>query len=105
MIRRPPRSTLFPYTTLFRSAGIFLHELPTAVALAAMALATFGVLILSLPPRGQMLSLSAWASRSALYGLACGACFAIATVGYRGGAVELARLRSEERRVGKEWRS
>src|SRR3712207_7715684 len=24
MIRRPPRSTLFPYTTLFRSA--FLHE-------------------------------------------------------------------------------
>lgn len=73
-------------------AGLFLHELPTAVALLAMALATFGVLILSLPPRGQMLSLSAWASRSALYGLACGACFAIATVGYRGGAVELARL-------------
>src|SRR3712207_7632164 len=29
MIRRPPRSTLFPYTTLFRSAGIgaaFLAE-------------------------------------------------------------------------------
>src|SRR5688572_32754045 len=23
MIRRPPRSTLFPYTTLFRSAGIW----------------------------------------------------------------------------------
>src|ERR1035438_2799610 len=23
MIRRPPRSTLFPYTTLFRAAGIF----------------------------------------------------------------------------------
>src|SRR2546426_9087890 len=23
MIRRPPRSTLFPYTTLFRSAGAF----------------------------------------------------------------------------------
>src|SRR2546430_13628281 len=30
MIRRPPRSTLFPYTTLFRSAG---HQGPvTAVA-------------------------------------------------------------------------
>src|SRR2546430_13665242 len=27
MIRRPPRSTLFPYTTLFRS-----HALPRAVA-------------------------------------------------------------------------
>src|SRR5436853_664794 len=23
MIRRPPRSTLFPYTTLFRSGGLF----------------------------------------------------------------------------------
>src|SRR3712207_8675496 len=27
MIRRPPRSTLFPYTTLFRSAGSKLDEL------------------------------------------------------------------------------
>src|SRR3712207_8611581 len=27
MIRRPPRSTLFPYTTLFRSAGGVDHEL------------------------------------------------------------------------------
>src|SRR2546426_8975607 len=25
MIRRPPRSTLFPYTTLFRSAAIFTN--------------------------------------------------------------------------------
>src|SRR5436190_17347111 len=25
MIRRPPRSTLFPYTTLFRSLAILLH--------------------------------------------------------------------------------
>src|SRR5438105_11045349 len=29
MIRRPPRSTLFPYTTLFRSPlGLELHRLP-----------------------------------------------------------------------------
>src|SRR3989449_59705 len=28
MIRRPPRSTLFPYTTLFRSSGFFLSERP-----------------------------------------------------------------------------
>src|SRR5260370_9380782 len=27
MIRRPPRSTLFPYTTLFRSLQFFLHML------------------------------------------------------------------------------
>src|SRR5256885_15647888 len=26
MIRRPPRSTLFPYTTLFRSNSVFLDE-------------------------------------------------------------------------------
>src|SRR3712207_7227872 len=26
MIRRPPRSTLFPYTTLFRSRGQALHQ-------------------------------------------------------------------------------
>src|SRR2546427_5605596 len=26
MIRRPPRSTLFPYTTLFRSYGSATHE-------------------------------------------------------------------------------
>src|SRR2546425_12822535 len=26
MIRRPPRSTLFPYTTLFRSAAVFLRR-------------------------------------------------------------------------------
>src|SRR5256885_17133631 len=28
MIRRPPRSTLFPYTTLFRSHGDFLEKRP-----------------------------------------------------------------------------
>src|SRR3712207_7841778 len=28
MIRRPPRSTLFPYTTLFRSEGHLLLERP-----------------------------------------------------------------------------
>src|SRR2546426_2203614 len=33
MIRRPPRSTLFPYTTLFRSQVIPLHS---GLSLAAM---------------------------------------------------------------------
>src|SRR3712207_6248911 len=31
MIRRPPRSTLFPYTTLFRSTGASLSAVVTAV--------------------------------------------------------------------------
>src|SRR3712207_7302312 len=36
MIRRPPRSTLFPYTTLFRSAGDFASA-PDAVVAPADA--------------------------------------------------------------------
>src|SRR5260221_3903753 len=32
MIRRPPRSTLFPYTTLFRSIAAIRHQDPTSVA-------------------------------------------------------------------------
>src|SRR3712207_9009967 len=31
MIRRPPRSTLFPYTTLFRSGGEYPHTRDTVV--------------------------------------------------------------------------
>src|SRR5258708_31095274 len=41
MIRRPPRSTLFPYTTLFRSSD---HKLDTVVALVSrMTTARVGV--------------------------------------------------------------
>jgi len=71
-------------------SSVLLHEWPTPLALLAMVLATGGVLVLSLPPRGQMLSLTAWVNRSSLYGLACGACFALATVSFRGAALALA---------------
>ena len=38
MIRRPPRSTLFPYTTLFRSSAALSKVKPDAVAhFAALA--------------------------------------------------------------------
>src|ERR1035437_6599922 len=56
MIRRPPRSTLFPYTTLFRSLGVSRRAQPPAprpwgllllgaglVAMAAAKLGVFGV--------------------------------------------------------------
>src|SRR3712207_7288826 len=36
MIRRPPRSTLFPYTTLFRSLGHDLEGKPVIADLAKM---------------------------------------------------------------------
>src|SRR5256885_11764601 len=41
MIRRPPRSTLFPYTTLFRSAGIITDLVGAAYAIAAIGALTF----------------------------------------------------------------
>src|SRR2546422_7861049 len=46
MIRRPPRSTLFPYTTLFRSLGILrlgAHLLAHAVAARVALLAFAGL--------------------------------------------------------------
>src|SRR5687768_18147617 len=36
MIRRPPRSTLFPYTTLFRSGEGDLYEMGTAAVIMRM---------------------------------------------------------------------
>src|SRR2546430_12163971 len=36
MIRRPPRSTLFPYTTLFRSATVTLKAIDPALPAIAL---------------------------------------------------------------------
>ena len=74
--------------------AVFLAEWPSLSMWGAMGLATAGVMMLSLPPRSAATaptagSGSAWFSRSAGYGLLCGACFAIATVGFRGAAVAL----------------
>src|SRR2546426_4555569 len=41
MIRRPPRSTLFPYTTLFRSLNV-IAMLVSFIALVALANGAFG---------------------------------------------------------------
>src|SRR2546422_11055143 len=38
MIRRPPRSTLFPYTTLFRSAAIDVDEMARRCGIDTAAL-------------------------------------------------------------------
>src|SRR3712207_7798916 len=43
MIRRPPRSTLFPYTTLFRSAELSHAELDRVVSLVEGTLAAYTV--------------------------------------------------------------
>src|SRR2546426_1469064 len=48
MIRRPPRSTLFPYTTLFRSTAVGAAGVPGgSLPLLMVVLATVGV-----PPEG-----------------------------------------------------
>src|SRR2546427_12041242 len=66
MIRRPPRSTLFPYTTLFRSGvgqqaavmafAVHQHEaagVPQLVAEVAVALAALAVEVDGAAQRGQ----------------------------------------------------
>ena len=70
---------------------LFLAEWPTAAMLGAMLVATFGVGLLSLPPEGRRAGLvgPVWWSRSAGFGLLCGACFAIASVAFRGAALSL----------------
>lgn len=73
--------------TLF--AAVFLHELPGPLVLWAMAVASVGVLLLTLPAGAASGARGGGMGRSALYGLACGAGFAIAAVGFRGAALAL----------------
>lgn len=68
-------------------ASIFLAELPGWVTVAAIAVATVGVILLSLPRKG--LEPGMWVSKAALWGLASGAGFAFSAVGYRGAALEV----------------
>src|SRR5258706_8402809 len=42
MIRRPPRSTLFPYTTLFRSTPAFIDDMAAAYGEADLAVCRAG---------------------------------------------------------------
>src|SRR2546422_2008969 len=43
MIRRPPRSTLFPYTTLFRSSWITSRALPSERSWVRLAISALGI--------------------------------------------------------------
>src|SRR3712207_7788288 len=51
MIRRPPRSTLFPYTTLFRSLVLLIprrSELAIKITALAVSLITFALTLVAL---------------------------------------------------------
>src|SRR5258707_7145212 len=53
MIRRPPRSTLFPYTTLFRSSAFVARSSSRAVARTAVTAATAAASISSRAKRSE----------------------------------------------------
>src|SRR5256885_14566569 len=125
MIRRPPRSTLFPYTTLFRSVA--------AEALLRWTDPEFGVVspgvfIPLAEESGYIVTLGAWVMEQAVQeaarwqqqGMPIKVSVNVSALEFRqSGFVErvtellrsygltpqLLELRSEERRVGKECRS
>src|SRR2546428_7345514 len=57
MIRRPPRSTLFPYTTLFRSLRLELEAIDGFISVERFA---------SLSDQNKLLSLSFWRDEEAV---------------------------------------
>src|SRR2546430_6383075 len=69
MIRRPPRSTLFPYTTLFRSvvAGQALRAVPVKLprAVAALVGSKLSAALVSPVVQAEVLARSAVAVRAA----------------------------------------
>src|SRR3712207_9442855 len=98
MIRRPPRSTLFPYTTLFRSAARAVARL-LGRWIGARAARTLGGLVVA----GLVLFLVAGSPGEALRTPLHNS-FALVD-GTTADGVQQPASRSEERRVGKECRS
>src|SRR2546429_9033173 len=104
MIRRPPRSTLFPYTTLFRSlrltigqqsgglqVSLFRELRSPSCVLVSSLIFLFAIAVGSFPVNSasgdERKSVDPWPSSQTLE------------------PAKLAKMRSEERRVGKECRS
>lgn len=73
------------------TGSVLLGDPLSVTTAAAVLVATAGVLLLSPADRANPVRglLVGWTSRSALLGLASGACFALAATGYRGGALAL----------------
>lgn len=70
-------------------AAVFLQEWPAPVSAAAMVVATVGVVLLSVPREG-LAGVSRASAGAAAFGLASGGLFALASVGYRGAALQMA---------------
>src|SRR3712207_8510554 len=60
MIRRPPRSTLFPYTTLFRSVMLGEEDLPHIAEISNILTSGIrGAKLVKVPGAGHILNLDA----------------------------------------------
>lgn len=68
---------------------LFLGETISALALAAIVVATLGVVMLTPRPPAADGTRRSWADPAAFYGLASGSAFAISVVGYRGANLAL----------------
>ncbi len=68
---------------------LFLGETLSAVAVAAIVVATLGVVLLTPRPPATAGVDRGWADPAAFYGLASGSAFAISVVGYRGANLAL----------------
>src|SRR3712207_9285267 len=122
MIRRPPRSTLFPYTTLFRSLATLAINTVRTLAMDAVQKAESGHpgTPMALAPLGYALFTKhlkhdprdpAWPDRDRFVLSAGHASMLLYSCLYLSGYdltlddIKQFRQRSEERRVGKECRS
>src|SRR5690554_7401399 len=70
MIRRPPRSTLFPYTTLFRSKALAKFLVVLVMALVVLNMRTDDLLALGNEPLPTAIAHSAWVLGTSLVLLA-----------------------------------
>ena len=70
-------------------SSLILAEFPTGWQLIAALVASFGVFMLSMPKDPAQRHWRTWMSRSAIYGLICGACFALAVLGFRAAALHI----------------
>src|SRR2546425_10628286 len=92
MIRRPPRSTLFPYTTLFRSRARHPRAVPRAEVVGEIGEVHEVPVVLARQDLAREVDEVVSRARRELGGVARR-------------ELEVRDVRSEERRVGKECRS
>src|SRR3989441_10150599 len=85
MIRRPPRSTLFPYTTLFRSGVVARHRIVSVMVALSIISIIYGALVCMM--QKDMKKLIAYSSVSHL-GFCTLGLFALTPMGLSGSVIQ-----------------